>query len=439
MTAIAQIAIAVASVAVLLGLMAVVRAFARKWAFTPEVQRKLVHIGTGLYALTLPWLFTDRWPVFMLVALTLIVMVVLRLPRFAKGGIGETLHGVERQSYGDILLALAVGTVFLLADGNALFYVLPIAILTLADAAAALTGSRYGRKFFTVEDGRKSIEGSVAFFMVALILSMVCLLLLSDVPRGNVILLALIVAAFGTLVEADSWRGFDNFFLPAGIMIFLESNIASPPATLVVIMALFTIAIFVFLSAASRLKLTPHAARVYVISAFMLLSVTALQNTVLPLLVFVAHAASRRSNPCEASYPELDIVAALALASFAWLSVGLVTDLNALGFYGLHAVGLSVGLMVLVGPSLWQRLLIGVVGGAVLLVLYRQLMPMNGDVIAWAGDIWLVALGTMCIAVVLPALRPLGFEDHRAARMTLLTGAVPVVGFVLFAVGQGVA
>lgn len=429
MNAVLQIAIAVGSVAVLLGLMAVVRHVARRWGFSAEVQRKLVHIGTGLYALTLPWLFWDRWPVFMLVGLTLVVMVVLRTPRFAKGGIGETLHGVERQSYGDILLALAVGTVFLLSDGNILLYVLPIAILTLADAAAALTGSHYGRKFFTIEEGQKSIEGSVAFFLIALILSMTCLLLLSDVPRGNVILLALIVAAFGTLVEADSWRGFDNFFLPAGVMVFLESNLDSPPATLLVIMAVFVMSIAIFLMAAPRLGLTRHAARVYVISAFMLLSVTALQNTVLPLLVFVAHALSRRSNPCKAAYPELDIVAALALASFGWLSVGLLTGLNALGFYGVHALGLCVGLTVLAVRGALSGFAVGLVTGVGLIMLYNWLIPMNGDVIGWAGNMNMVAVAAILMAMGVAILLPVAFSTHRAAKMTCLTALVPVSSY----------
>ncbi|MEJ6397350.1 hypothetical protein [Yoonia sp. 208BN28-4] len=429
MNAALQIAIAVASVAVLLGLMVVVRHYAARWGLNAEVQRKLVHIGTGLYAMTLPWLFWDRWPVFMLVGLTLAVMVVLRLPRFAKGGIGETLHGVERQSYGDILLALAVGTVFLLSNGNALLYILPIAILTLADAAAALTGSHYGRRFFTIEEGQKSIEGSVAFFLIALIASMVCLLLLSDVGRGNVILLALIVAAFGTLVEADSWRGFDNFFLPAGIMVFLESHMNSPPATLLVIMALFALAILVFLAAAPRLGLTKHAARVYVISAFMLLSVTALQNTVLPLLVFVAHALSRRTNPCKAAYPELDIVAALALASFAWLSVGLLTGLNALGFYAVHAVGLSVGLTVLAMRSHVAQMAAGLATALVLLIVYMWLIPRNGVVIAWAGDMQMICVAGALVALGAAILGRGLFADHRAARMTLVTGAVPAATY----------
>ncbi len=435
MSAVLQIGMAIGSVLVLLGLMAMVRSQARAYGLSAEVQRKLVHIGTGLYALTLPWLFPDRWPVYMLIALTLIVMAVLRLPRFAKGGIGETLHGVERRSYGDILLALAIGVVFLLAEGQAVLYVLPIAILTLADAAAALTGSRYGRGFFQVEDGQKSVEGSVAFFLISLILSMICLLLLSDVARPNVILLSMIVAAFGTLVEADSWRGFDNFFLPAGLMVFLQSHLNSPPGEILFIMAAFVAAIWAFLSAAATLGLSRHAARVYVIAIFLLLSVVALQNTVLPVLVFVAHALSRRLNPCDATYPELDVVAGVALISFGWLYVGLLADYNALQFYGLSQLGLITGFIVLScavlsAISRWAAISVAVLA---LFWLYAWLMGFNPDWIKGAVS-WPLVLAAAALPLVATAIKPAFFASARVAKLAILSLIVPVLGY-LWAVG----
>lgn len=431
MNAPVQIGIAFASVAVLLGLMALVKRLASAREIAPEVQRKLVHIGTGLYALTLPWLFSDDWPVYMLIALTLIVMGVLRMPAFAKGGIGETLHGVERQSYGDLLLALAVGTVFLLADGRTILYVLPIATLTLADAAAALTGSRYGRKFFQVEEGRKSIEGSVTFFAVTFMISMVCLLLLSEVSRPNVILLSLMVAAFGTLVEADSWRGFDNFFLPTGLMIFLESHMNSTWPELVLLIGLFLLTIVLFLRLAPRLGITPHAARVYVISTFLLISVTSLQNTVLPLLVFVFHALAHRINPCKAAWPELDIVAALALASFGWLAIGLVWDANALMFYGLMSLGLCVGLVAVgLGRSaLILRVGVAVVTGLGLYGLYGMLMLYNPPSVQWPGDMRVTGAVTLGVMALGAGLRPVLFANHRAAKLTVLALIVPGLGY----------
>ena len=220
-----QVAIALGSVAALLLVMLVVKRMARRFDWPPELQRKLVHIATGLYALTLPWLFPDRWPVYMLVGISLVVLMALRVPWVANHGIGSTLHSVERQSWGDILLTLAVGMTFFLSGEDLILFVLPMAVLTLADAAAALAGTAYGKRFFAVEDGRKSVEGAAIFFMVTLIVSMICLLLLTDVPRPNVIALGLAVAALGTLIEAESWRGLDNFFLPVGLMIYLYANL----------------------------------------------------------------------------------------------------------------------------------------------------------------------------------------------------------------------
>jgi phytol kinase len=432
-----QIAIAFASVATLLGLMAAVKRLATVRNISAEVQRKLVHIGTGLYALTLPWLFTDDWPVYMLVMLTLIVMAILRMPAFAKGGISETLHGVERQSYGDFLLALAVGTVFLLADGRTVLYVLPIATLTLADSAAALTGSRYGRKFFTVEDGQKSIEGSTAFFMVTLVISMVCLLLMSDVSRPNVILLSVMVAAFGTLVEADSWRGFDNFFLPMGLLVFLGIHMDNHWQELLGLMILFLVSIVMFLRFAPKLGIKKHAARVYVIATFLLISVTALQNVALPLLVIVMHALTQHLNPSKADYPALDIVAAVALTSFGWLAIGLVAEANALMYYGLMSVGLCVGLaaVALGERPAWLRAGMALAVGIGLFGLYSVLMLYNPTPVHWPGDMKLTGTAMISVMVIAGSLRPALFDTHRAAKLAILALIVPAFDYGIRVMG----
>jgi hypothetical protein len=65
--------------------MALVRRAAQSMQISAEVQRKLIHVGTGLYAILLPWLFPDRWPVYVLIGVTLVVMLVLRLPNSRLG------------------------------------------------------------------------------------------------------------------------------------------------------------------------------------------------------------------------------------------------------------------------------------------------------------------------------------------------------------------
>ncbi len=435
MSAPLQMVLALGSVAVLLGLMAVVRHLAGLWQIGPEVQRKLVHIGTGLYALVLPWLFPDRWPVYVLVALTLVVMLVLRMPGSKLGG---TLHGVGRHSYGDFLLAISVGLCLFLAQDQLYLYVLPIAVLTLADAAAALAGSTYGRRFFTVEDGQKSIEGSAVFFAVTLMISFVCLLLMTPLGPVNIIVISLMVAAFGTLVEAQSWRGFDNLFLPLGLLIFLSVHAADPLADLLLLAAGFALCILAFRLVSRRIGLDDHTARVFVISVFLLFAMTDVQNTVFPILVLAAHVWCRRASPCTARFPDLDIVAGLALVSFGWLTLGTATGWGAISFYGLTAMAMMLGLcaLALAPQPVWVR-----GGGLVALgiaacALRDWLLGFNPAPSNWNGAMWAVVATSLGIVLAATVLRPQAFANGRALKLTLLALVVPL-GAYLLAVDYG--
>jgi dolichol kinase len=429
MTVVLPVVLALASVAVLLGLMAGVRRLAQGRGWPPEVQRKIVHIGTGLFALLLPVLFADDWPVYLLLGLTLVVMLALRSGRFSQG-IGATLHAVERRSYGDFFLALAVGLVFLLSGREPLFYVLPLAVLTLSDAAAALAGTAYGRRFFEVEGGRKSLEGSAVFFMVTLIVAMVCLLLLSEIPRANVVLIAVMVAAFGTLVEADSWRGFDNLFLPLGILIFLMVHYHRAPGELLALMALFSAALVLLYGAAPGLGLSFHMVRVYVVAAFLLLSVTAVQNTVLPLLFLMLHAGLQARLPAAGAghRPVHDAVAVVALVSFGWLALGQAFGANALDYFAMTCMGLCAGLVMLTLPlhAPW-RALVAVLAGAVLYALWSGLTALNPETARWTGGIAVWGVVSLGVAAVPPYVWPGRFADLGMARLAGLAAAVPVL------------
>ncbi|NHF73179.1 hypothetical protein [Paracoccus xiamenensis] len=437
MSAPLQIAIALGSVVVLLALMALVRRIAAAHDIGPEMQRKLVHIGTGLYALTLPWLFPDRWPVYLLVAVTLVVMLVLRLPKLATAGIGATLHGVERQSYGDLMLAIAVGMCLFLSGEQPWLYVLPIAILTLADAAAALAGSSYGRKFFVVEDGRKSIEGSVVFFTLSFLISLVCLMLMTPLPPVNMLLLSAMVAGFGTMVEATSWQGFDNLFLPVGLLIFLFTHGHKDPLSLAVLAAGFALSVIAFLTVAGRLGLTRHSARVYVIALFLLVAATAFHNAVIPLLVLFIHAWARSTNPGTARFPDLDVVAAVALISFGSLVLGQALGWNAVSFYGIAMMGLATGLaaLALTPQPVWARVagLAAII--AVLCLLRLWAMAANPPAANWSGPLRGVVLASLALCAFVPSLWPQLFRDRRMAKLSMLALILPLSAY-LYAIAK---
>ena len=398
MSAPVQIAIALASVLVLLGLMAVVRRIATAHEIGPEMQRKLVHIGTGLYALTLPWLFPDRWPVYLLVGVTLVVMLVLRLPKIATTGLGATLHGVERHSYGDLMLAIAVGMCLFLSGDQPWLYVLPIAILTRADAAAALAGSSYGRKFFIVEEGRKSIEGSVVFFTLSFLISLVCLMLMTPLPPVNMLL------------------------------IFLATHAQKDPLSLAVLAVGFAISVITFLSVAGPLGLTRHSARVYVIALFLLLAATAFHNAVVPLLVLFVHAWTRSTNPGAGRFPDLDVVAAVALISFGSLVLGQATGWNAVSFYGVVMMGLATGLaaLALVPQPVWQRVAALLALAALLCLLRQWALAENPASANWAGPLWGVVLASLLLTALVPSRWPRKFYHRRMAKLSLLALILPL-------------
>ena len=79
---------------------------------------------------------------------------------------GAVAHRVERATFGELYFPLSVAWLFWLTCGDdPLLFVIPILMLTLADAAAAVVGARYGLTPYI--GAGKSLEGSAAFAVVA--------------------------------------------------------------------------------------------------------------------------------------------------------------------------------------------------------------------------------------------------------------------------------
>lgn len=207
----------------------------RTYSPEPEAPRKILHIVMGLITLSLPWLFDEVWPVLVLSALAFLSLLSVRLVRGLSSGPGRVLHSVDRQSYGELVFPIGIAVVFVLAEGNTALYVVPVLMLTLADAVAAVIGIRYGRKLYSAPERPKSIEGSFAFFIVAFLSALIPLLLLTTVGRVEVLLISVMLGLLVMIVEAISWSGLDNLFVPMGAWVFLNANIDEPVSDLVVV------------------------------------------------------------------------------------------------------------------------------------------------------------------------------------------------------------
>ncbi|MEQ1670498.1 MAG: hypothetical protein ABL893_06540 [Hyphomicrobium sp.] len=422
-----QLLLIALSVGGLLIAMACVHALAQRFSWPAELQRKCVHITTGLYALSLPLTFGEAWPVLLLCAISVLVMGLIRLPAFAKSGIGSTIHGVARKSYGEILLAVSVGFLFFRSTGNPVLFVLPVLVLTFSDAAAALTGVRYGRRLFAVEEGTKSLEGVVMFFLLTFIIAMITLLLMTEVPKHNVILLSLIVAAFGAQLEADSWRGFDNLFVPVGLHLFLQNNLDMPPLSLLGGAMLFVGIAAGLQLAAPSLGLTHHAARGYGVLAFLILSVTAPHNAVLPLAAFVAFLILRRAEPEASDYPELDFLAAIAGTAVLWLFLGEWSGNNAINLYNLTFAGVAT-IFATLNLRGRQRLVAPMAAVGLGITVY-SLQWVNASDSRWMPAFAVMITVSLALCVVVPWLRPHLFETRRAAKAFAIALAMPLLVF----------
>ncbi|MDC3379561.1 hypothetical protein OAX78_04700, partial [Planctomycetota bacterium] len=207
-------------------LIAIAETWARLGKPNPEHTRKLVHIGGGAACLFIPFLLRSGWTV---LAMALSMSALFVVGRKAL----HSLHKVERSSRGSEYYPLAIFLVFYLARDTPAIYVSSILVLAVADAFAALVGTRYGSIHYTVQDESKSLEGSLAFLVVAFLAIHLPLLLMTDLPRETTVLAALLVGLLVTGFECVALKGADNLLVPVGACLILEKVTLLPEQVLV--------------------------------------------------------------------------------------------------------------------------------------------------------------------------------------------------------------
>lgn len=427
--------LAIGSIVALLGAIAVIRQLGTRFGWNGEVQRKAVHVLVGLYAMTLPVIFTSNAPVVVLVVLAIIAMILMRVSSGWIGNAGAAIHSVERRSLGDIWLAVTVGFLFLRSDGLYILYGLPLAIITLSDAAAALTGSTYGRRRFVTEGGVKSWEGIIAFIAVGWIVSMIMLLLFSDAGRSEVILLALVIAAFGAMVEAVSWRGLDNLFVPLAIHFYLRGFLDACPLAICLTAALFFAITALAQAAAGRLNLAPHTARAFTVALFVIGGVGGPYGVAMPALAIAAYLLARRALPVDKGHPELDFLATICGGAAIWLFVGEMFGPTAIHYFNLAFAGLAVGYGLLglnaAGRGLWGLPLTMVVVCLYLAVGragWHAALPPDHIIAITVCSLTVVAI---CCAIAAPLL-----HRWRAPKIFALASFVPMLAYLLEVTSQ---
>lgn len=272
------------------GVMVLLRSVQARFAAHPEGCRKIVHVTMGLVVLSFPWLFDEAWPVILLAFAAVVFLLAVRWHPQLRSSLGPVLGGVGRQSYGEIYFPIAAAALFVLARGNAVLFCIPILILTLADAVCALIGLRYGRTRYRTDEGFKSAEGSLAFFLIAFLSTHVPLLLFTNIGRAESLLIGLALGFLIMLMEAVAWRGLDNLFIPLGSFFVLDvcRQLPAPDLMLrVLMMAALTAFTLVW---SRRTTLSDSAALGAAIFGYLVWAVAGWEWLVAPMIAFGSYA-----------------------------------------------------------------------------------------------------------------------------------------------------
>jgi dolichol kinase len=196
-------------------LFAIVEVLDRWWQVDREWTRKLAHVGAGLLALLAPLFFTTPWPMLVLTASFAGLLLASR-----RIGVLAPLHPRGRRGEGDLVYAAGLYAAFALAPDTLAFQI-AVLILALADPAAALAGRTFGHRHFRAFATTRSLEGSLAFGLVAFVAA-VALLASAGLPLGAVVARAIVLAATTALIEAISPAGIDNLTIPLAAILVVQ-------------------------------------------------------------------------------------------------------------------------------------------------------------------------------------------------------------------------
>lgn len=306
----------------LLGMLFALGVMRRRLAHHPELSRKIAHVFLGLVTLSFPWLFDSSAPVIALALATAVVLVALRTIPELHDRFGPLVGGVGRESLGELYFPAGAAALFLLAGGDRIVFVIPILTLTVADAVAALIGLRYGSVHFDTAGGRKSLEGSLAFLMVAFLATHVPLLLYTDVGRAESLAIGLIFGVLVMLLEAVAWRGLDNLFIPIGGYLLLTNAMALDGAALWTNLVVAVLLLLVVLAVRRNQTLNDAALIAGVLIGYVSWSVGGWRWLVPPLVVFLSYAVMfPRAEQLRTRPHDLVALVAVTSAGLSWLAL----------------------------------------------------------------------------------------------------------------------
>jgi len=197
--------------------------------WSPEINRKLVHILTGILICMTPFLFETNKPlIWMAIIFSIVNYMGIRTGKL------QGMHGTTRRSYGTVYYPVTFLILVVTCwSGHQAVLILSILILAISDAAAAIVGEnlKHPHEFCLARD-KKSLEGSVTMFLVTFIIVIILLPAVDyldelTVSFSNAVWIGLITALVATALEALSTGGSDNLSAPLGSAFVIHVMLAN--------------------------------------------------------------------------------------------------------------------------------------------------------------------------------------------------------------------
>lgn len=173
----------------------------RKFSLPSAFTRRAIHIGTAIVAGVAP-IFVTKGEIFWVSIIFAIILFIGRAYHLFSA-----IHSVERHTFGEVYLPLGVAfTALFFLPQNIQAFQFGIFIMGISDAIGGLVGEKFGKHPLSIFGNKKTMEGSLAFFVVSLVLTAIFVPLISYK--------LILVPAILTLVELCFVYGLDNLVLP---------------------------------------------------------------------------------------------------------------------------------------------------------------------------------------------------------------------------------
>ena len=181
--------------------------YVKEWfSLESEDSRKIVHVSSLLTVCTWPF-FLENYAIYIICILFILINMYTK-----KAGMFKAVHTVRRATIGAEILpvGIMISTFFFLPE-NRTSFIYGILIVCFSDLMAELVGKKLKFYEYKIFGQKKSLGGSIAFFISTfLITSGMLVFLETDIIISHVMIISVLLC----LVEAVHTFGLDNFTLP---------------------------------------------------------------------------------------------------------------------------------------------------------------------------------------------------------------------------------